>query len=166
MCDDNSKISKMAQPSTTELSRYKLWLEQKYRSPYTGRIIPLSKLFTTAYQIEHIIPQSRYFDDSFNNKVICESEVNSLKDNMLGYEFIKECGGRTVPCTLLGDVKIFTKEEYKDFVTKHYTDNTYKRDKLLLEDIPQEFSARQLNDSRYISKMVQTVLSYIVRAEN
>ena len=166
MFEDISKISKMAQPSPTELSRYKLWLEQKYRSPYTGRVIPLSKLFTTAYQIEHIIPQSRYFDDSFNNKVICESEVNSLKDNMLGYEFIKECGGRTVPCTLLGDVKIFTKEEYKDFVTKHYTDNTYKRDKLLLEDIPQEFSARQLNDSRYISKMVQTVLSNIVRAEN
>ena len=85
---------------------------------------------------------------------------------MLGYEFIKECGGRIVHCTLLGDVKIFTKEEYKDFVTKHYIDNTYKRDKLLLEDIPQEFSARQLNDSRYISKMVQTVLSNIVRAEN
>ena len=103
MYEDISKISKMAQPSPTELSRYKLWLEQKYRSPYTGRVIPLSKLFTTAYQIEHIIPQSRYFDDSFNNKVICESEVNSLKDNMLGYEFIKECGGQKVHCTLLED---------------------------------------------------------------
>lgn len=117
MYEDISKISKMAQPSPTELSRYKLWLEQKYRSPYTGRVIPLSKLFTTAYQIEHIIPQSRYFDDSFNNKVICESEVNSLKDNMLGYEFIKECGGQKVHCTLLdGNVEIFTEEEYKTFV--------------------------------------------------
>jgi CRISPR-associated endonuclease Csn1 len=36
----------------------------------------LSKLFTTAYEIEHIIPQSRYFDDSVSNKVICESVVN------------------------------------------------------------------------------------------
>ena len=117
MYEDISKISKMAQPSPTELSRYKLWLEQKYRSPYTGRVIPLSKLFTTAYQIEHIIPQSRYFDDSFNNKVICESEVNSLKDNMLGYEFIKECGGQKVHCTLLdGNVEIFTVGEYKTFV--------------------------------------------------
>ena len=167
MFEDISKISKMAQPSPTELSRYKLWLEQKYRSPYTGRVIPLSKLFTTAYQIEHIIPQSRYFDDSFNNKVICESEVNSLKDNMLGYEFIKECGGKKVYCTLLNkSVEIFTEEEYKTFVTKHYVGNPRKQDNLLLEDIPQEFSARQLNDSRYISKMVQTVLSNIVRAEN
>ena len=95
-----SKISKMAQPSAKELLRYKLWLEQKYRSPYTGKPISLSKLFTSAYQIEHVIPQSRYFDDSFNNKVICESEVNTLKSNMLGYEFIKNHCGEIVHCTI------------------------------------------------------------------
>src|SRR5690606_24870313 len=32
------KIGNMAQPSKSELQRYKLWLEQKYRSPYTGEI--------------------------------------------------------------------------------------------------------------------------------
>ncbi|MEG1897995.1 MAG: HNH endonuclease domain-containing protein, partial [Mucinivorans sp.] len=68
------------QPTRSEVLRYKLWLEQRYRSPYTGAVIPLGKLFSPYYQIEHIIPQSRYFDDSFNNKVICESEVNKLKD--------------------------------------------------------------------------------------
>ena len=52
----------------SEFLRYKLWLEQKYRSPYTGELIPLAKLFTAAYEIEHVIPQSRYFDDSFSNK--------------------------------------------------------------------------------------------------
>jgi CRISPR-associated endonuclease Csn1 len=66
--DDISKIAKLSQPSKSELIRYKLWLEQKYRSPYTGEVIPLAKLFTSAYQIEHIIPQSRFFDDSFSNK--------------------------------------------------------------------------------------------------
>ena len=88
-----SKISQMAQPSANELLKYRLWLEQKYCSPYTGNPISLSKLFTSAYQIEHIIPQSRYFDDSFTNNVICEAEVNQLKSNMLGYEFIKLHGG-------------------------------------------------------------------------
>ncbi|WP_258862028.1 type II CRISPR RNA-guided endonuclease Cas9 [Sphingobacterium spiritivorum] len=73
--DDILKISKTAQPSSSDLKRYKLWLEQKYKSPYTGQIIPLNKLFTPEYEIEHIIPQSRYFDDSFSNKVICESAV-------------------------------------------------------------------------------------------
>ena len=83
-------------PGKSDFLRYKLWLEQQYRSPYTGEIIPLGKLFTTAYEIEHVIPQSRYFDDSFSNKVICESEVNKLKDNMLGYEFIKKHAGEIV----------------------------------------------------------------------
>ena len=55
-----SKISQMAQPSAKELLKYRLWLDQKYCSPYTGKPISLSKLFTSAYQIEHIIPQSRY----------------------------------------------------------------------------------------------------------
>src|SRR5690606_41956284 len=44
--DEILKISKIAQPSRTELQRYKLWLEQRYRSPYTGQMIPLNKLFT------------------------------------------------------------------------------------------------------------------------
>ena len=61
-------------PSRAEVLKYRLWLEQKYISPYTGEMIPLGKLFTPAYEIEHVIPQSRYFDDSFSNKVICESE--------------------------------------------------------------------------------------------
>jgi CRISPR-associated endonuclease Csn1 len=34
--DDILKISKTAQPSQKDLIKYKLWLEQKYRSPYTA----------------------------------------------------------------------------------------------------------------------------------
>ncbi|MGP1550441.1 MAG: type II CRISPR RNA-guided endonuclease Cas9, partial [Prevotella fusca] len=161
-----SKISQMAQPSTKELLKYRLWLEQKYCSPYTGKAISLSKLFTSAYQIEHIIPQSRYFDDSFTNKVICEAEVNQLKSNMLGYEFIKKHSGEIVHCTTIGDVKILDAKEYYNFVTEHYANNRRKKEKLLLEDIPQEFLNRQMNDSRYISKKVMAILSNIVREED
>ena len=63
-------------------------VEQGYISPYTKEIIPLSKLFSIDYQIEHIIPLSRYFDNSLSNKIICESEVNQLKDNRTAYEFL------------------------------------------------------------------------------
>lgn len=161
-----SKISQMAQPSSHELQRYKLWLDQKYRSPYTGKAISLAKLFTSAYQIEHIIPQSRYFDDSFNNKVICEAEVNTLKSNLLGFEFIKKYGGKIVHCTMLGDVKVFNEQEYKNFVTEHYADNKHKKENLLLEDIPQDFLSRQMSDSQYISRVVKTLLSNIVREDD
>jgi CRISPR-associated endonuclease Csn1 len=164
--DDILKISKMAQPTTSELIRYKLWLEQKYRSPYTGHMIPLNKLFTPAYEIEHIIPQTRYFDDSFSNKVICESAVNKLKDNCTGFEFIQKEGGRIVELGFGETVKIFTKEGYEKFVKEQYVKSRSKMKRLLMEEIPEAFIQRQLNDSRYISRVVKSLLSNIVREEN
>lgn len=158
-----TKISKVAQPSKSDIIRYKCWLEQKYQSPYTGKMIPLSKLFTPAYEIEHIIPQSRYFDDSFSNKVICEAEVNKLKDRQLGYEFIKNHSGEIVQLSQGGTVTIKTVESYERFVKDYYSNNRPKMQKLLMEDIPDGFIERQMNDSRYISKVVKSLLSNIVR---
>ena len=162
---DIERISRLASPTQSELIKYKLWLEQKYRSPYTGKTISLSKLFTPAYQIEHVIPQGRYFDDSLSNKVICEAEVNQKKSNMLGMEFIKKCGGEIITCSTLGNVKVFTEDEYSKFVEEHYANNRNKAKKLLMEDIPEEFIQRQMNDSRYISKVIKGLLSNVVREE-
>lgn len=164
--DDILKISKTAQPSPGDLKRYKLWLEQKYRSPYTGEVIPLNKLFTTEYEIEHIIPQSRHFDDSFSNKVICEAAVNKLKDNQIGLEFIKNHHGEKVQVGMGRSVQIFEVKEYEDFVKYHYAKNPSKRNKLLMDEIPEQMIARQLNDTRYISKFITSLLSNIVRSDN
>jgi CRISPR-associated endonuclease Csn1 len=163
--DDILKISKQAHPSSSELLRYTLWLQQKYRSPYTGEIIPLNKLFTREYDIEHIIPQSRYFDDSFSNKVICETAVNKDKDNLLGYEYIKSNYGKTIEINGGKPVKIFTVEAYEKFVKENYTKSRSKMKKLLMDEIPEAFIQRQLNDSRYISKVVKNLMSNIVREE-
>lgn len=162
--DDILKISKTAQPSKSDLIRYKLWLEQRYRSPYTGQMIPLGKLFTHEYQIEHIIPQSRYFDDSFTNKVICESSVNSLKNKQLGLEFIRNNGGQ-----IINDgsrqYKILSEAEYLEMVRDTYSKSRLKMNKLLLDEIPDRMIERQLNDTRYISTFISNLLSNIVRED-
>ncbi len=145
---------------SSDIKRYQLWLEQKYKSPYTGQPISLSRLFTTEYEIEHVIPKSRYFDDSLSNKVICEKEVNTEKGNMLAYEFITKKGG-----SIINGKKILEKQQYEDFVKEHYSKNHAKMKKLLLDDIPAEFTQRQLNDSRYISRKMLSVLSCLVREE-
>ncbi|RRD75954.1 type II CRISPR RNA-guided endonuclease Cas9 [Alloprevotella sp. OH1205_COT-284] len=165
--DEISKIAKSAHPTSAELTRYKLWLEQKYRSPYTGRPISLSHLFTTAYEIEHIIPQARYFDDSMSNKVICETEINREKGSMLGYEFIKKRGGEIFHSPILGDLKLLKADDYERFIEDQYQGRELrtKKKKLLMEDIPEDFVQRQLNDSRHISKLIKGLLSNIVREE-
>lgn len=147
-----------------EVERYKMWLEQNYKSPYTGQPIPLSKLFTSAYEIEHVIPRSRFFDDSLSNKVICETEVNKKKGNMLGYEFIKEQGGSIIKCGNK-DVTILDIRQYEEFVQKHYFKNRTKMRKLLMEEIPQGFANRQMNDTRYMSRKMISILSCLVREE-
>lgn len=161
-----SKISTGSQPSKSDILRYKLWLEQQYRSPYTGRVIPLGKLFTPAYEIEHVIPQARYFDDSFSNKVICEAEVNSFKGNSLAYEFIKNNPGVIINLGFGENVTLFSVSEYEEFVRSNYSKTRNKMKKLLMDEIPDQFIERQLNDSRYISKVVKSLLSNIVREKD
>lgn len=164
--EEVDKIRKNAKPTINEINKYKLWLEQGYISPYTGKLIPLSDLFTTKYQIEHIIPQSRLFDDSLTNKVICESEVNDLKGNKTALEFILKNEDRIVTLTGGKTVKIFTKKAYNQHITSYYSKNKSKQKRLLSEDIPEKFIERQLNDTKYISKIVKNLLSKIVREDD
>ena len=163
--DDIIKIRKSNAPTKAEINKYKLWLEQGYISPYTGEIIPLSKLFSIDYQIEHIIPQSRYFDNSMTNKIICESEVNQLKDNKTAYEFLQEHGGRLVTLGTGKTVKLLAIEQYKKHCNQYFKKNRTKLKNLLSEEVPEGFINRQLNDSRYISKVIKTLLSNLVRDE-
>ena len=155
--------------SITHQEKYKLWLEQKHISPYTGQIISLENLFTDNYEIEHIIPQSRFFDDSLSNKVVCESIVNKApyKDRQLGLEFIKNQGGRIVKELSKENktIKIFTEKQYRTFIKEHYSNNPAKTKKLLLEEISEKMVARQMNDTRYISKFISEILSKIVRSD-
>ncbi|QHI37076.1 CRISPR-associated endonuclease Cas9 [Kordia antarctica] len=163
---DVLKIRRNSSPTKNEISKYKLWLEQGYISPYTGKMIPLSKLFTTDYQIEHIIPQSRYFDNSMSNKVICESEVNQLKDNQTAFEFIKKHGTEKVDIGQGKHVSILSKENFETHCEKYFKSNRTKLKNLLSEEIPEGFINRQLNDSRYISKLIKGLLSNVVREDD
>jgi CRISPR-associated endonuclease Csn1 len=41
-----------------------------YKTLYTNTYIPKEKLFSKEFDIEHIIPKARLFDDSFSNKTL------------------------------------------------------------------------------------------------
>lgn len=156
---DIQVIRRKGDPTKTELIRYKLWLEQKYLSPYTGNPIPLSKLFSPAYEIEHIIPRSIYYDDSFNNKVICERVANSEKDNATAYKFICDRGGET----LSDGSTLLTKDQYEEQIRRMYAINRSKYKNLMSYDPPAGFTQRQLNNTRYINKKLLSLLNPIVK---
>ena len=85
----------LKEPRKADLNRYKLWMDQNCQCPYTGELIKLSDVFTNKYEVEHIIPKQRYYDNSYSNKVITRKEINQWKDKRTAYEFIVAESGKT-----------------------------------------------------------------------
>jgi len=142
-----------------------LWLSQNCRSPYTGKIIPLSKLFDiNQYEIEHVIPRRKLKNDSFNNLVIAEWGVNKAKGSQLAANFISGSNGK---CSF-GDkeYQLFTYEEYDAYCKETFRFQSSKRKNLLAQEVPEDFVQRQLNDTRYIGRKLSELLSPVVKSED
>jgi CRISPR-associated endonuclease Csn1 len=152
--------------SRSDFERYKLWLDQRYQSPYTGKFIKLSDLFDRKkYEIEHIFPQDRITLNALYNKVICETEINKEKKAFTGYEFISNAKSKKVFCSAHNEtIAIISLYEYEELVKNNFSGR--KREILLSKEIPEEFTNSQLNNSQYISKMAMKLLSNIVREKD
>ena len=74
-----------------DIIRYKLYLELKsngYKTLYSNTYIPQEKLFSKEFDIEHIIPKAKLFDDSFSNKTLESRRVNIEKSNLTAYDYV------------------------------------------------------------------------------
>jgi CRISPR-associated endonuclease Csn1 len=147
--------------SKNDIERYKLWEEFGKVSPYEPtKVISLSEVFNQVpgvlYDIEHIIPKTRLFDDSFSNKTICPRKLNKDKNNQTAYDFMN----------MQGDQAFY---DYKEFIKQHL----YKKDgiskskfnKLMMPllEIPDNFIDRQMNETRFISKEIKGLLQKVCR---
>ncbi|MDR2706859.1 MAG: hypothetical protein LBC02_13855, partial [Planctomycetaceae bacterium] len=148
------KFKEVKNPTIQEIKKYVLWLSQKCASPYTGKIIPLSKLFTVEYEIEHIMPKGLIKNDSLDNLVIAERGVNKAKDRELGAVFIANKNGG---CEYQGQkYKLLTYDEYVEHCKRIFKGKKLKN--LLAIEIPEGFIERQINDTRYITRKISDLL--------
>lgn len=137
-----------------DIIRYKLWKETDGISIYTGKPIEASKLFSKEYDVEHIIPKSRLFDDSFANKTICERQLNIDKSNSTAFSYLQEK---------------FSKEDFDQYQARVKSlfgkISKPKTQKLLManDQIPEDFINRQLSETQYISKKAKEILFEITR---
>ncbi len=159
------KVKEEKIPTEKEIKKYALWLSQNCRSPYTGKLIPLSKLFDiNQYEIEHIIPRARMKNDSFNNLVISEWGVNKAKGKQLAANFISSSNGK---CKY-GDQEysLFSYQEYESYCKETFKFQRGKLKNLLATEVPDDFVERQLNDTRYIGKKLTELLAPVAKGEN
>jgi CRISPR-associated endonuclease Csn1 len=138
------KFAKNVKPQDKE--KYRLWLECGRISPYSGKIIGLSKLFSPEIEIDHIIPYSKSMDDSFSNKILCEREINQAKGNRTPLQYFKDN-----PAELY---------KFKHRI-KHFGGT--KIEKLLMEVIPEDFQNSQLNNTQYIGRVVKRQMKTVCR---
>ena len=139
-----------------DIIKYKLWEESNKISIYTGKPIKGSDVFNGSYDIEHIIPKALLFDDSFSNKTLCESNLNTDKSNKTAYDFLKEK---------------YNEEQFNNYKTRVedlYKDKKIgkaKRDKLLMSqnEIPENFIERDLRNTQYIAKKAKSLLEKVFR---
>lgn len=74
-----------------ELLRFELWNEQMGRCLYTDDYISPTQLVAAdnSVQVDHILPWSRFGDDSYLNKTLCTTKANQEKKGRTPYEWFK-----------------------------------------------------------------------------
>ena len=120
------------------------------RCPYSGAQISAEMLLSDAVEVEHILPFSRTLDNSLNNRTVCIRAANRIKGNRTPWEARED----------------FARQGWKheDMLQRaanmppgkrwRFAEGAYQR--WLRED--QDFLARALNDTRYLSRLARLYL--------
>lgn len=158
---ENAKISSLIEENDIRVSRnriqkYKLWEESNHKCFYCGVGIGCSQFLNGIdAEIEHIIPQSIFFDNSFSNKVCACRSCNSKKGNNTAFDYMQ----------------MQSQEQFDEYiirVNEAYTEGRIsktKHDRLLTtgEKIPQDFLNRDLRLTQYISRKSVEILKLVCR---
>ena len=141
-----------------DLLKARLWEECCGICPYTRKSIPFHELFSqdSPWDIEHIIPFSRCLDDSFFNKTLCYHEENrNVKQNRTPREAYEHSGDWD---DIIASVAKFKGDAAREKL---------RRFQMSAEDLLEfeEFSARQLNDTKFASREARNYLSWLYGSE-
>lgn len=152
-------------PTRNDIIRYRLYDELKsngYKDLYTDTYISREILFSKQIDIEHIIPQSKLFDDSFSNKTLSFRKDNLDKGNQTAYDYISGKYGEEKLAEYLHRVeKLFElgRKNKEEGITKAKYLKLLKPE----SEIGDGFIDRDLRDSQYIAKKARYMLYDICR---
>lgn len=141
-------------PTRSRIQKYKMWEESEHICIYCGKTVSAKEfLLGFGVEVEHIIPRSVIFDDSFANKVCSCSECNKEKNNRTAFDYMKTKNE--------GEFTAYI-ERINDLAERGKISNT-KRKKLLMpaSELPTDFIERQLRESQYIAKKAKEILQTI-----
>ena len=141
-------------PTKSRIRKYRLWEEAGCQCLYCGRSIDEKQCLNgDDMEVEHIIPKSVLYDDSYGNKTCACRRCNKEKGNRTALEYIRAKGWE---------------DEYMERINerlkaKKISYRKYQRLRWLKEDIPSDFLERQLRLTQYISRQAMAILQQGIR---
>ena len=141
-------------PTKSRIRKYMLWEEAGRQCLYCGQILTLSQCLNgDDMEVEHIIPKSVLYDDSYGNKTCACRRCNKEKGNRTALEYIRAKGWEDEYMERINDL----------LDKKAISYSKHQRLRWLKEDIPSDFLERQLRLTQYISRQAMAILQQGIR---
>lgn len=125
----------------SKILKVMLYNETNGHCMYCNKPLDINNILTDGVQIEHILPISKSFDDSFNNKAISCKDCNANKKNMTPYQYLNSSNRY---------------EEFEKRVLDNKNISDIKKNNLLYKDdldkYKTRFFNRNLRDTAYATK--------------
>ncbi|SUT94987.1 CRISPR-associated endonuclease Csn1 family protein [[Actinobacillus] rossii] len=133
----------IGEPKGKDILKMRLYDQQQAKCLYSGKPLELHRLLEKGYvEVDHALPFSRTWDDSFNNKVLVLANENQNKGNLTPYEWLD---GKN------------NSERWQHFVARvQISGFSYKKKQRILSQKLDEkgFIERNLNDTRYVARFL------------
>lgn len=144
-------------PSGRELEKFQLYREQHGKCAYSLKPLDLDRVIhgEKYVEVDHVLPYSRSYDNSKNNKVLVLTVENQHKGNRTPYEYL---GGAEESERWV---------RFRSYVEGNKSWRQAKRNRLLRKQFGGEeargFRERNLNDTRYICRFFKNYVEHYLQ---
>lgn len=143
------KKIKGAEPTGQDIVKFKLFQDQNGVCLYSGQNLDRTRLFEAGYvDVDHIIPYSISFDDSYTNKVLVRSPENRQKGNRIPADYFKSDPARWQRFETLVNTQVHNWKKKRNLLTQ-----------ALSEEQKNGFKQRNLVDTQYIARVMYNLIN-------
>lgn len=143
------KKIKGAEPTGQDIVKFKLFQDQNGVCLYSGQNLDITRLFEAGYvDVDHIIPYSISFDDSYTNKVLVRSPENRQKGNRIPADYFKSDPARWQRFETLVNTQVHNWKKKRNLLTQ-----------VLSEEQKNGFKQRNLVDTQYIARVMYNLIN-------
>ena len=143
------KKIKGAEPTGQDIVKFKLFQDQNGVCLYSGQNLDITRLFEAGYvDVDHIVPYSISFDDSYTNKVLVRSPENRQKGNRIPADYFKSDPARWQRFETLVNTRVHNWKKKRNLLTQ-----------ALSEEQKNGFKQRNLVDTQYIARVIYNLIN-------